>query len=96
LEIEDRFKFQLRFAEVIELNGFIDEVSKVTNTFFSLQEEYYKKYGDNEALKEYHDRLMNDVVNMNASKMIGFVKEINNRYYDEGFADIVTKKQFWD
>lgn len=95
LEIDDRFKFKLRFAEVIELNEFIEEISKITNMFFSLQEEYYKKYGDY-MLKEYHDKLMNDIINVNASKMIGFIKDINNRYYDDGFANIITKKQFWD
>ena len=96
LEIENRFKFQLRFAEVIELYGFLKEVGKITNLFFLLQEQYAEKFGDKRALKEYHDKLIDDSVALNASKMIEFVKDISNRFYDEEFADIITKNQFWD
>ena len=96
LEIENRFKFQLRFAEVIELYGFLKEVGKITNLFFLIQQQFQEKYADNEALKEYHDKLIDDEVNLNASKMIAFVKDVSNRFYDEEFADIITKNQFWD
>lgn len=96
LEIEERFKFQLRFAEVIELNGFISEIGKITDLFFSLQEEHYRKYGDNEALSEYHEKLMNDKVKINTSKMVAFVKDICNRFVDDEFGKIVVKNQFWD
>ena len=96
LEIEERFKFQLRFAEVIELNSFISEIGKITDLFFSLQEEHYRKYGDNEALSEYHEKLMNDKVKINTSKMVSFVKDICNRFVDDEFGEIVVKNQFWD
>lgn len=96
LEIENRFKFQLRFAEVIELNGFIEEIGKVTDLFFTLQEEHYRKFSDNNALSEYHEKLMNDKVKINTSKMITFVKDISNRFVDDEFGEIVVKNQFWD
>ena len=96
LEIENRFKFQLRFAEVIELYGFLKEVGKITNIFFMLQEQYAEKYKDKEALKEYHEKLINDSVNLNVTKMVEFVKDVSNRFYDDEFADIITKNQFWD
>lgn len=95
LEIENRFKFQLRFAEVIELYGFLKEVGKITNLFFMLQEQHAEKYKDKEALKEYHDKLINDSVNLNVTKMVEFIKDVSNRFYDEEFADIITKNQFW-
>lgn len=96
LEINSRFKFQLKFAEVIELNKFIEEVGNITNLFFALQEEHYRKFGDNDSLAEYHDKLMNDNVKINVSKMIAFVKDIFNRFGDEEFGEIVIKNQFWD
>ena len=96
LEIDSRFKFQLKFAEVIELNKFIEEIGKITDLFFSLQEEYYKKFGDNGSLSVYHDRLMDDKVKINTSKMIAFVKDICNRFVDDEFGEIVVKNQFWD
>ena len=96
LEIENRFKFQLKFAEVIELYGYLKEVGKITNLFFMLQEQHAEKYKDKEALKEYHDKLINDTVNLNTTKMVAFVKDVSNRFYDDEFADIITKNQFWD
>jgi hypothetical protein len=96
LEINSRFKFQLKFAEIIELNKFIEEVGSITNLFFTLQEEHYRKFGDNDSLAEYHDKLMNDNVKINVSKMIAFVKDIFNRFGDEEFGEIVIKNQFWD
>ena len=96
LEINSRFKFQLKFAEVIELNNFIEEVSNITNLFFTLQEEYYRKFGDNDSLAEYHDKLMNEKVKINTSKMIAFVKGVFNRFADDEFGKIVIKNKFWD
>ena len=96
LEINSRFKFQLKFAEIIELNKFIEEVGNITNLFFTLQEEHYRKFGDNDSLAEYHDKLMNDKVKINVSKMIAFVKDIFNRFGDEEFGEIVIKNKFWD
>ena len=96
LEINSRFKFQLKFAEVIELNNFIEEVSNITNLFFTLQEEHYRKFGDNDSLAEYHDKLMNEKVKINTSKMIAFVKDVFNRFADDEFGKIVIKNKFWD
>ena len=96
LEINSRFKFQLKFAEVIELNNFIEEVSNITNLFFTLQEEHYRKFGDNDSLAEYHDKLMNEKVKINTSKMIAFVKDVFNRFADDEFGKIIIKNKFWD
>lgn len=95
LEIETRFKFELKFEEVVELYTFLKEVGRVTNLFFILQEQYYGVFKDKEKLKEYHDRLLNENVNMNTVKMIGLVKDVYNRFDNEEFKDIVTKNKFW-
>ena len=96
LEIENRFKFQLRFAEIIELYGFLKEVGKITNLFFMLQEKYHEKYGDKDALIKYRERIIDENINLNTSKMIAFVKDICERFDDEDFRGIVTKNNFWD
>lgn len=96
LEIEARFKFELKFGEVVELYEFLKEVGKITNLFFALQEQHHEKFGDKEKLKEYHDKLMNDYVNINVSRMIEFVKDASNRFYDNEFANIITKNKFWE
>ena len=95
LEIETRFKFDLRFEEVAELYAFLKEVGRITNLFFMLQEQHYNVFKDKEKLKEYHDRLLNENVNINTVKMIGLVKDVCERFDDKEFKEIVAKNNFW-
>lgn len=96
LEIENRFKFDLSLEKVSMLYDFLKTVGKVTNLFFLLQEDYYKKYGDKEKLKEYHDRLSNDKIEIGALGMINFIDWAFETFEDEEFKDIVTKNKFWE
>ena len=95
LEIDNRFKFQLRFSEVIELNEFLEEIGKITDLFFSLQDEHFRKFGDSDALTEYHEKLMEEEVKVNTHRMIGLVNDVCNRFVDDEFAEIVLKNKFW-
>lgn len=95
LEIESRFKFELKFEEIVELYAFLKEIGRVTNLFFMLQEQHYEKFKDKDKLKGYHDTLLEGNVKMNTVKMIGFVKDVYNRFNDEEFKDIVVKNKFW-
>ena len=96
LEIENRFKFDLKLGEAVELYQYLKEIGKITNLFFLLQQEYFRKYGDKEKLEEYHNRLMNDNVKINTHKMIELVKEMSERCDDDEFKEIVAKNKFWD
>lgn len=96
LEIENRFKFELKFGEVVELYDNLKEIGRITNLFFMLQEQYHKKFNDEEKLKEYHNRIIDDNVNLNTIRIIAFVKGICNRFDDGEFKDIVTKNKFWE
>lgn len=96
LEIETRFKFELKFEEIVELYAFLKEVGRITNLFFMLQEQHYNAFKDKDKLKEYHDRLLDENVNVNTVKMIGLVKDVCKRFNDDEFKEIVTKNKFWE
>jgi len=95
LEIENRFKFLLSFENVRLLYDYLKTVGKVTNLFFMLQEDYYNRFKDKEKLKEYHEKLLNDKVNLNVSKMIRFIDWMNETTDDEEFKNLVVKNKFW-
>lgn len=95
LEIENRFKFDLSIENVLTLYDYLKTVGKITNTFFMLQENYFKKFGDKEKLKEYHDRLINGKVKIGALSMINFIDWVCETFEDEEFKNIVAKNKFW-
>lgn len=96
LEIENRFKFDLSLEKATMLYDFLKTVGKVTNLFFLLQENHYKKYGDKEKLKEYHDRLANGKIEIGALSMMNFIDWAFETFEDEEFKDIVAKNKFWE
>ena len=95
LEIETRFRFNLSFGMVSILYGFLREIGRITNLFFMLQEEYYNQYKDKDKLKEYHDKMLNDKVNINTSKMIGLIEDMYKENDDEEFKKLVDDNKFW-
>ena len=95
LEIENRFKFSLSFENVRLLYDYLKTVGKVTNLFFMLQEDYYNKFNDEEKLKEYHNKLLNDKVSLNTYKIVRFIDWVNDTTDDEEFKNLVTKNKFW-
>ena len=96
LEIDSRFKFSLKFGEVVELYKYLKEVGRITNLFFMLQEQYYEKHNDKEMLMKYRERIIDEEVKINTAKMVAFVKDIYERFGDNEFKEIVTKNKFWD
>jgi len=95
LEIENRFKFDLSFENVRVLYDYLKAVGRVTNLFFKLQEEHYNKFKDKDKLKEYHNKLMQEEVHLDVSKMLRFIDFMTDTVEDEGFKNIVAKNKFW-
>lgn len=95
LEIENRFKFDLTFSRLCSLYIHQNTIGEMTDLLFTVQEEYYDKFKDEEKLKEYHDKLMNDEVDIDISKPIKFIETIRDIMNDSEFNDLVNKKKFW-
>ena len=63
--------------------------------FFALQEEYYDKFKDKDKLKEYHDKLLNEDINIDITDVAKFIEWIANTNLDNDFRDMVEKNKFW-
>jgi hypothetical protein len=95
LEIENRFKFDLSFDKTLKLYKLLKEIGRITNFFFLLQDEYYKKFNDSEKLKEYRNKLSGDRFEFDTDESIKFIDEIYDTTNDEEFKNIVLKNRFW-
>lgn len=95
LEIENRFKFDMGFDDVRILYQHLKDIGRITNLFFALQEEYYDKFKDKDKLKEYHDKLLNEDINIDITDVAKFIEWIANTNLDNDFRDMVEKNKFW-
>lgn len=71
-------KFDLSFNDYLKIMRMLKEIGKVTDSFFLLQQEYYKANGDKDKLQEYHDRLINDKIEYNVEEIEGFLEKNKN------------------
>ena len=95
LEIENRFKFDMSFDDVRILYQYLKDIGRITDLFFALQEEYYDKFKDKDKLKEYHDKLLNEDINIDITDVAKFIEWIANTNLDNDFRDTVEKNKFW-
>ena len=95
LEIEARFKFDLSFDKALKLYKYLKEIGSITNFFFLLQEEHYKKFNNTEELKVYRNKLSGDRFEFDTDDAIKFIDEIYDTTNDEEFKNIVLKNRFW-
>ena len=75
LEINANHKFELPFDDFITLTDMLEDIGRITNYYFYLQEGFYDKYKDNDKLKEYHKRLENDDLSYNTDSANEFLKK---------------------
>ena len=96
LEIDVRFKFDLEFGEAYRLHEFLRSVGKITSYAFLIQDEYHQKYQDTEKLKEYHKMVMDSFVEFNYEEVIDFIVDVNEKFKNEEFENIISEIKFWD
>lgn len=77
LELNEEIdKFELDFNDALKLREYIEYVGSITSYGFSLQNEYYKKHGDAERLKKYHDKIMETEVEADVEKIFKLIERI--------------------
>lgn len=95
IEISLKEKFNLSFGEVIELENLLKDIGRMTNMFFLLQEEFYKKEGDKDKLKEYHEKLQNDTVPYNLTDAKRLIEGVIPKIQNEEVKTIIKPLMFW-
>ena len=79
LMIKEEKMFELSITDYLKLETFLKDIGRITNTYFFLQNEFYKRYGDKDKLKEYHDRILNDEFEYNTKEITEFIEYCNGK-----------------
>ena len=95
LEIDVRFKFKLDFGNALKLYNYLKEVGRITSYAFLLQDEFHKKFGDIEKLKEYHNEIMKNEIEFDCTDIEKFIDYVYMIHGDEEFVNIVSEIKFW-
>ena len=96
LEINNRYKFNLKLGEAVMLQDLLREIGRITNFYFLLQEEFFRKHGDKEKLQEYHNSLKEDNIYFNVSEAIKFINGVYDKLADEELKKIIDSTKFWN
>ena len=94
LRIDEMCKFDLTLNDSIKLMVFLDEIGKITDKYFFLQEEYCKTHNEEE-LKEYHGKLMSEDIDVNLDKYEEFIDMVVKCLKDEYTLVHIEKERFW-
>lgn len=95
LEIDAKFKFDLDFNDALKLYWYLKEIGRITNYSFLIQDEFHKKYNDIEKLKEYHEKVINSMIDYDADKVIEFIEYTKDKLNNEDFSELVLNNKFW-
>lgn len=95
LEIDARFKFTLSFSDAYKLYNYLKDVGRITNLYFELLEEFYRRNPDKDKLNEYKNKISGDKLEFNIEEVQFFIDEIFDTTKDEDFKNIVLKNRYW-
>ena len=95
LMINSKYKFELSFANAYKLYLYLMDVGKITNYFFTIQDEFHSKYGDVEKLQEYHDKILQEEIAFEYRNIIKFIKEVQGSFEDNELNKVINDIKFW-
>ena len=96
LEIDTFFKFELAFIDAWELHNYLVKVGKITSYAFLIQDEFNQKFNDTEKLKAYHDKLMENSVQLKCLKeLIKFIEKLQKEINNEKLNKLISDIKWW-
>ena len=96
LEIDTHHKFELSFGDAWKLHQYLVKVGKITSYAFLIQDEFNEKFKDTEKLKEYHDKLMNNSVELKCLQdLIEFTEKLQKEINDKNLNKLVERVKWW-
>jgi len=95
LEIDARLKFTLSFSDACKLYDYLKNVGRITNIYFELLEEFYRKYPDKDKVNGYKNKISGDKLEFNIEEVQKFVDDVFDTTEDEEFKNIVLKNRYW-
>lgn len=88
MQMSEWFRFKMEFCDVISFNKYADEVGGITDELFRLQRDHFYEFSDENALRDYHDRLMSSYVEFDYMGLSSLISKIGGYVYDAGFREL--------
>jgi uncharacterized protein YjaZ len=96
LEIDTYFKFELPFGDAWELHNYLVKVGKITSYAFLIQDEFSQTFKDTDKLKEYHDKLMENSVQLKCFKdLVKFIEKLQKEINNEKLDKLISSLKWW-
>ena len=96
LEIDAHFKFELPFGDAWELHNYLIKVGKITSYAFLIQDEFNEKFKDTEKLKVYHDKVMENSVQLKCFKdLVKFIEKVQKEINDKDLDKLISSLKWW-
>lgn len=91
LKADNDIKFTYSLDELIKSEKYLKEIGFITDLYFKAQLDFSKINTNEQALKEYHDKLISDEIDVDVSNYITFIMSIGSRLRDKDYFDKVKK-----
>lgn len=95
LECDMKVKFELDFNNAYKLYTYLRDIGRITDYAFLLQDQFAKKFNDNDKLKEYHNKIMDSEIDFNTLGIENFIDNVDEKTKNEEFRNIVHKYAYW-
>ena len=95
LEINAKYKFELEFNTAHKLYEYLNEIGKITNYSFLIQDEFNRKVVNRDEKVEYHNKILNSEVDYDWTKAASFIGELMEELKNEEVNELVNNLKFW-
>ena len=91
LEVDDKYKFKLSFNDMLKLRDYIDSIGKLTNFYFNIQSDFFKKVQDIKELEKFSDRISNEEIetDLDFDKLKKFINHVVNQIDSKELYDLL-------
>jgi len=93
LEIEDKHKFKLSFNEMLKLRDYLKVIGDITNFYFNIQSDFFKKTQDVKELEKFNERISKEEIDVDFDfdKLVSFINEVVMKINDEELNHLLDK-----
>lgn len=96
LKADKDLRFTYSLDELIKSETYLKEIGDITNIFFGVQIEYSKAIDEKDGqykqmLVDYQNKLISDKLDIDITKYVRFIKQIENKILDKEYYEKAKK-----
>ena len=93
LEIDDKHKFKLSFNEMLKLRDYLNAIGNITDFYFNIQSDFFKKVQDVKELEKFNNRISKEEIEIDFDfdKLVSFINKIAAKINDDELNHLLDK-----